>query len=264
MAGPEAVNLDADRAIMAFIRESRRAQDLPRVGAFVLLLSSATRLRFLNYAMPDDGADPDDAEVSALVAAFRAADRMPRVEFLPSVAPAVEPRLAAHGWSVEDRLPLMTCTATTVCDVRVPDGLAVEAPPDDAALLEMARLQHDVFDDPEPADERTVTRLRGVLRRGGHALIARDSDAQHIVGAAQSGPAAGGATEVVGVAVAPSHRRRGLAGAMVSTLARQGFDSGLATVFLEAAPGADGAYRNAGFLRTSTSVHMSLASDADA
>jgi predicted GNAT family acetyltransferase len=265
MAEPEAaVNLDADRAIMAFLRESRRARDLPRVGAFVLLLSSATRLRFLNYAMPDDGADPDDAQVSALVAAFRAADRMPRVEFLPSVAPAIEARLAAHGWSVDDRLPLMTCTATSARDVRVPDGVVVEAPSDDAALLEMARLQHDVFDDPEPADDRTVTRLRGVLSRGGHALIARDTDSRHLVGAAQSGPAAGGATEVVGVAVAPSHRRRGLAAAMVSALARHGFDSGLATVFLEAAPGADGAYRNAGFLRTSTSVHMSLASDTDA
>jgi predicted GNAT family acetyltransferase len=265
MAEPEAaVGLDADRAIMAFIRESRRAQDLPRVGAFVLLLSSATRLRFLNYAMPDDGADPDDAEVSALVAAFHAADRMPRVEFLPSVAPAVEASLTAHGWTVEDRLPLMTCTAATLRDLRVPDGVVVDAASDDPALLEMGRLQHDVFDDPEPADERTVTRLRGSLSRGGHALIARDAETQQVVGAAQSGPAAGGATEVVGVAVAPSHRRRGLAGAMVSALARQGLDSGLATVFLEAAPGADGAYRNAGFLRTSTSVHISLRSDADA
>jgi len=147
MAEPEAaVNLDADRAIMAFIRESRRAQDFPR-GSLRLLLSSVTRLRFLNYAMPDDGADPDDAEVSALVAAFRAADRMPRVEFLPSVAPAVEARLTAHGWTVDDRLPLMTCTAATVRDLRVPGSVVVEAPADDAALLEMARLQHDVFDD---------------------------------------------------------------------------------------------------------------------
>ncbi len=265
MAEPDGpVNLEADRAIMAFIRESRRAGDLPRVGAFILLLSSATRLRFLNYAMPDDGADPDDAGISALVAAFRAADRMPRVEFLPSVAPAVEARLTAHGWSVEDRLPLMTCTTGTVRDVRVPDGVVVETPSGDATLLDMARLQHDVFDDPEPAGERTVTRLRGMLSRGGRALIARDVETHTVVGAAQSGPAAGGATEVVGVAVAPSHRRHGLAGAMVSALARHGFDSGLSTVFLEAAPGADGAYRNAGFLRTSTSVHMSLASDADA
>ena len=35
-------------------------------------------------------------------------------------------------------------------------------------------------------------------------------------------------------------------------------------VFLEAAPGADGAYRNAGFLQTSSSVHISLESDAHA
>ena len=38
---------DADRAIMAFIRGSRKASDLPRVGPFVLLLTDVTRLRFL-------------------------------------------------------------------------------------------------------------------------------------------------------------------------------------------------------------------------
>jgi len=74
----------------------------------------------------------------------------------------------------------------------------------------------------------------------------------------------GGTTEVVGVAVSPSHRRRGLAAAMVSTLARSCFDGGLTTVFLEAAPGADGAYRNAGFQRTSTVVHISLEGDRHA
>jgi hypothetical protein len=51
---------------------------------------------------------------------------------------------------------------------------------------------------------------------------------------------------------------------MVSAISRQGLDAGLTTVFLEAAPGADGAYRNAGFRRTSTSVHLSLESDVDA
>lgn len=265
MAGTDpAVNLDADRAIMAFIRESRRAQDLPRVGAFVLLLSSATRLRFLNYAMPDDGADPGDAEVSALVAAFRAADRMPRVEFLPSMAPVLESRLTAGGWTVEHRLPLMTCTSRSVGDVPTPDGITIESSSDEATLLEMARLQHRIFDDPEPPDARTVTRLRESLRRGGRALAARDAETHEMVAAAQSGAPAGGATEVVGVVVAPAYRRRGLAAAMVSSLARQGLDAGLATVFLEAAPGADGAYRDAGFLRTSTSVHISLERDVDA
>jgi hypothetical protein len=44
---------------------------------------------------------------------------------------------------------------------------------------------------------------------------------------------------------------------------RQCFDAGLPTVFLEAAQGADGAYRNAGFVRTSTSLHISLEAGRD-
>jgi hypothetical protein len=51
---------------------------------------------------------------------------------------------------------------------------------------------------------------------------------------------------------------------MVSALVRECFDAGLITVFLEAAPGADGAYRNAGFVRTSTSLHISLEEEHDA
>jgi ribosomal protein S18 acetylase RimI-like enzyme len=255
---------DADRAIMAFIRASRKATELPRVGPFALLFTDVTRLRFLNYGIPDDGADPDDTTVASLVAAFRAADRLPRIEFLPSVAPALEPALASHGWTVEDRLPLMTCTTRTVRELTPPDGVLVRPPSDDLVLLEMARLQHQVFDDPEPADDRTVARLRGSLNRGGRALICVDAETRQVVGAAQSGVPAGGATEIVAVAVVASHRRRGLAATMVSMLSRQGFDAGLTTVFLEAAPGADGAYRNAGFQRTSTSVHMSLGVDAHA
>ena len=258
------VDIDADRAIMAFIRESRRASELPRVGSFALLFTDATRLRFLNYAIPDDGADPGEAEVDALVAAFRLADRLPRVEFLPSVAPALEARLTAHGWTVDDRLPLMTCTTHTVCDLPSPEGVVIEAPADDLMLLEMVHLQHEIFEDPEPVDERTVARLRGSLGRGGRALIGRDLETRRLVGAAQAGAPAGGATELVGVAVAHPHRRRGLAAAMVSSLARHSLDAGLTTVFLEAAPGADGAYRNAGFRRTSTSIHISLGRDADA
>ncbi len=255
---------EADRAIMAYIRETRKASELPRVGQFALLLTDVTRLRFLNYGIPDDGADPDEAAVASLVAAFRTADRLPRVEFLPSVAPALERVLASHGWTVEDRLPLMTCTSRMVRDLLPPEGVLVQAPSDDIALHEMARLQHDVFGDPEPVDDRTVARLRGHLNRGARALVCVDAHTRRMVGAAQAGVPAGGATELVGVAVVASHRRRGLAATMVSMLTRQAFAAGLTTVFMEAAPGADGAYRNAGFERTSTSVHMSLGGDADA
>jgi len=222
------------------------------------MFTAATKHRYLNYAIPDDDAEPSTAELDVLVDAFRKADRMPRLEFLPTVAPALEARLLERGFTVEERLPLMTCTWTSARHLEPPEGVRIIMPADDATMLAMASLQHDIFDDPEPADASSVTRLRFGLEHGARAMVAVDIATGATVGAAQCVPPAGGATEVVGVAVAPSHRRRGLAAAMVSTLVRQCFDAGLITVFLEAAPGADGAYRNAGFVRTSTSVHISL------
>ena len=102
----------------------------------------------------------------------------------------------------------MTCTARTVRVLQTPEDIVVDVPAGDGTLLEMTRLQHDVFDDPEPADERTVARLRGSLSRGGRALIGRDVATRQVIAAAQSGVPAGGATEVVGVVVAPAYRRR--------------------------------------------------------
>ncbi|HEY8672586.1 MAG TPA: GNAT family N-acetyltransferase [Candidatus Dormibacteraeota bacterium] len=258
------VDLVADRAIMAFVRDSRRARGLTRVGQFLLMFTAATKHRYLNYAIPDDDADPSAADLDLLVEAFRNADRMPRLEFLPTVAPALEARLLDHGFSVEERLPLMTCTRTSARRLEPPEGVRISVPFDDATMLAMASLQHDIFDDPEPADASSVARLRFGLERGARALVAVDGTTGATAGAAQCVPPAGGATEVVGVAVAPSHRRRGLAAAMVSALVTECFDAGLITVFLEAAPGADGAYRNAGFVRTSTSVHISLEEEGDA
>jgi ribosomal protein S18 acetylase RimI-like enzyme len=228
------------------------------------MFTAATKHRYLNYAIPDDDAEPSMAELDLLVDAFRKADRMPRLEFLPTVAPALEARLLERGFTVEERLPLMTCTRTSARHLEPPEGARIIVPADDATMLAMASLQHDIFDDPEPADASSVTRLRFGLEHGARALVAVDVDTGVTVGAAQCVPPAGGATEVVGVAVAPSHRRRGLAAAMVLALVRQCFDAGLTTVFLEAAPGADGAYRNAGFVRTSTSLHISLEGERDA
>ena len=258
------VDLDADRAIMEFVRESRHARDLQHVGPFALLIAQGTKLRYLNYAIPDDGADPSPAEIDALIEAFRKAHRMPRLEFLPSLAPALEAELVARGFTLEQRLPLMTCTQSSLRDLAAPAGIHLAEPHDDETLRTMATLQHTAFEDPDPVTDRTVAGLRSGIDRGARAMVANDAATGTLVGAAQAGVPAGGATELVGVAVAPSHRRRGIAAAMVSALTGQAFASGLTAVFLEAAPGADGAYRNAGFRRTSTSVHISLPGDSDA
>jgi ribosomal protein S18 acetylase RimI-like enzyme len=260
----DTVDLEADRAIMAFVRASRNVRNLRRVGPFALLIADGTKLRFLNYAIPDDGADPSPAEIDELVNAFRQADRMPRLEFLPSMAPALEGGLVEHGFTVEQRLPLMTCTPSSLHELPAPAGTQLAEPRDGTTFGVMAELQHEAFEDADPVTDLTIARLRNSRDRGVRSVVANDAADGRLVGAAQAGAPAGGATEVFGVAVAPSHRRRGIAAAMVASLAQQSFDSGLTTVFLEAAPGADGAYRNAGFRQTSTSVHISLPDDSDA
>ena len=174
-----------------------------------MLVSAATKLRYLNYAIPDDDADPSPAEIDALIDAFRAVDRMPRLEFLPSVAPVLEARLVDHGFTVEQRLPLMTCTPTSLRDLAVPAGISLAEPHDDASIRDMASLQHDVFVDPEPVSDRTVAWLRGNIDRGGRAVVANDRADGGLVGAAQTSVPAEGATEIGGVAVA---RRTGAAG----------------------------------------------------
>jgi len=97
----------------------------------------------------------------------------------------------------------MTCTTRTLREARAPNGIVINTPSDDG-MLSRCRLATRDLDDPEPADDRTVARLLGSLSRGGRALIARDAETRRLVGAAQCGSAGRpGATEVVGVVVAP-------------------------------------------------------------
>src|ERR1700720_2885522 len=107
--------------------------------------------------------------------------RLPLMTFTSRSVRAVESRFAGRGWTAQGRLPPKPCTSRSVRDVPTPDGIVIESPSDDATLLEMARLQHRIFDDPEPPDARTVTRLRESLRRGGRALAGRDAETHEMV-----------------------------------------------------------------------------------
>ena len=257
------IDLDADRGIMGFMR-GRTGRELRRAGPFLVMFTPGTTSRWLNYAIPDDAAEPTAADIDALITVFEGASRIPRLEFLPSVAPAVEASLLTRGFAVEERLPLMTCTPATVRTLAAPSGITLDVPATDAIGMSMALLQHEIFQDPQPVDHGSVVRLQSTMEHGGHALVATDVATGALVGAAQTVVPVGTTNEIVGVAVAPSHRRRGLAAAMVSALARRCFEGGLTASFLEAAPGADGAYRNAGFERTSTVLHISLEGDRHA
>jgi hypothetical protein len=92
-----------------------RVRDTERIGPFLATFSRHSANPYLSYAIPDDGAVPSSGHIDALVAAYQHRGRVPRLEYLPGVAPAVEAALLARGFVVQARLPAMVC---------VPGGIA--------------------------------------------------------------------------------------------------------------------------------------------
>jgi predicted GNAT family acetyltransferase len=67
-------------------------------------------------------------------------------------------------------------------------------------------------------------------------------------------------SEVAGIGVRVAYRRRGIAGALTSCLAREAFACGIELIWLT--PGSDDAeriYARAGFVRASEQLHISRA-----
>ena len=99
------------RDLQAFLRTSaQNGRTVVRVAPFTLTIDEHDPLRFLNYAVPDDGAEPDRDAVEALRDAFRGRDRLPRLEWIEEAAPAVASALGDAGMTEELRTPLMACT----------------------------------------------------------------------------------------------------------------------------------------------------------
>jgi ribosomal protein S18 acetylase RimI-like enzyme len=241
-------------ALQAFLRSSAgRGRRVLRAGPFTVTIHPHDRLKFVNYAIPDDGARPDAAAVAALRETFRSNDRLPRVEWIEEAAPGVAAALAAAGMEEELRTPLMACTEPELVrtDAAV-DGLVVRAV-GDADLRDIARVQLAAFGEPLPAADEPAPDPR---RNGGGAVLAR-AGAEAVAAAAWTA-VIDGCSEVAGVATAEPWRRRGLAGVVTAAAARAAFAAGAELCVLS--PGDDGAqrvYARAGFRRAATMLHWS-------
>jgi GNAT superfamily N-acetyltransferase len=90
------------------------------------------------------------------------------------------------------------------------------------------------------------------------ALLARDVATGAVVGGGVATVPGDGVTELAGIGVLESHRRRGIAGAITAGLTRSAHAAGTTTGWLT--PGDDGAHRvyaRAGFTEATTQVHLS-------
>jgi GNAT superfamily N-acetyltransferase len=240
--------LPSPRQAQAFLRAvAAPGRTVVRSGPFELFLHPSDPFEFLNYAIPTNGARPSPRQIDALRARFRERGRVPRLEFLEDVAPAVGVALEQAGMRTDLRAPLMACRADGLVVPELP-GVEVGPPDDLRAMLDLQRVAFGQLplgaSDPVPppsAGGAVVAKVDGVL-----AAVAEFS---RVVD---------GVSEVVGVATARSYRRRGLAGLVTAEVGKAAARAGARVLVLS--PGSDGAervYARAGFVRIATIRHVS-------
>jgi ribosomal protein S18 acetylase RimI-like enzyme len=233
---------------------SRRPGD--RIGPFSVGIDSHSDDPMRNFAVPDSGACPTDAEVTTLVAFFRERQRIPRLEYVEDSAPDVERVLLAAGFTVERRTPVMISTADTVLTPREPEGITVREAAGDADLAAAVAVQHHAYQVPVPPGPQDIARLARVAERGGVVSVAVDDATGNVVGTGLvdvTGPA-DAAGELAAVGVRAEFRRRGIASALSAQLARAARGRGIGVVFLEAEPEEESIYRRTGFTDVTTKI----------
>ena len=245
--------------IQSYLRVAApRGRDHSRVGPFLATFNRETDNPYLNYAIPDDDAVPTPEDVAGLIAAYRDAERKPRLEYIPAVAPGVEEALLRAGFEVEARTPLMVYEPSGPPPA-VPDGIELIAPATEDELRAAAAVQWEAYEESGPVAEHAVTGLRRTLEAGGIVVLARDAETGEPAGAGLcTGPHAG-STELAAVGVRPAFRRRGIAAAMVGWLAARAAEQGAENVFLMAESEAEARiYARAGFRAISEVLHISF------
>jgi GNAT superfamily N-acetyltransferase len=246
--------------IAAHMRAAASSRPGGRTGPFLIGLDAHSDDPMRNYAVPDAGARPGSGDVDALIAFFRDRHRIPRLEYIEEDAPLTWPALAAAGFTIERRTPVMTATPATRLTPRSPAGITVRQAVGDADLAAAAAVQHHAYQMPHPPGAHDIARLTRLTGRGGLVAVAVDESSGTVAGTglidvATDRPAAG---ELAAVGVLARFRRRGIASALSAHLARTALSEGIGLVFLEAEPEEEQIYRRTGFTDATTKIWASI------
>jgi predicted N-acetyltransferase YhbS len=235
--------------VQASIRTVNAAERDPiDAGPFTLYRHRTSDHPYANYAVPDAGAVAWEG-IDALRAAFVAEGLQPRLEFVAECAPGLEEALAADGFTLQGRYPVMTLPAEQLREVPAPDGVVIARVLEGGDVRALLATAAEAFGDGPPTDAQIAAyRGRGHLAR---------ADGEP-VGAAFHSSLADGVSELGGIGVRERFRRRGIAGALTGAAAAAAVAAGAQLCFLT--PGDEGAervYARAGFAREGTTmVHM--------
>lgn len=229
-----------------------------RSGPFVVRFDPNWAHTHANYAIPDDGAAPTAGDVDALIDVFHARDRVPRLEFLPSCAPLVEPALTAAGFTVENRAAVLTCDGRSLVRPEAVSGLRVVEAVDEAGLVTAATVQHTGYGQVGEPGPGEVDWLRATVEGGGVVALAIAGDGTP-AGAGLCSPPLDGLSELAGLAVAADHRRRGIGAVVSAFLTARALDRGSRTVWLEPGdPHIQRIYERIGYRRVGEKLNISL------
>lgn len=224
-----------DAALLARIERyydavPRAAADTEECGPFTLFVSRAP---WPYYARPRLGllADITADDVRAL-RAFQVGLGVPEsIEWVTTTTPSLGPAATAAGLALHD-YPLMALTSAV--SANDPEGVDIRRiGADDPALGAVLGAVHRGFGSVAPPGEDEVGLVRERVR----------TDLQVLVGAfdGQGGAVGGGShqpvedvTELVGIAVVPEARRRGVGAALTDALVTSARAAGVDVVFLSA------------------------------
>ena len=250
----------APSLIAAYMRASAGRTPGSRVGPFTVGLDPDSDDPMRNYAVPDDGACPDAGDTAALIAFFRRSQRIPRLEYVEDSAPRAWPELAAAGFTIERRTPVMIAVPDTRLTPRAPAGITIRQATRDDDLTAAATVQHHAYQMPRPPGPHDIARLARLTQRGGLVAIAADDSSGTVTGTGLvdvtgDRPVVG---ELAAVGVLPAFRRRGIASAVSAYLARTAHSRGISLVFLEAEPAEEQIYRRTGFADATTKIWASI------
>lgn len=245
--------------IQSYLRFAASQQrDIEQIGPFLATFNRNNANPFLNYAIPDNDAIPSLNDVNALIAAYKRRDRIPRLEYVSQLAPAVEAMLTSAGFTIEGHLPLMTCTPGAEQSLPVPEGIELLKPSSDAQMLATVTVQNEAYGDAPPSRE-DVTSLQTSIAAGGIAVLARVLATGEPVGAGVCSVPGNQTTEIAGIGVRVPFRRQGIAGALTTRLVREAFNAGVTLAFLMAAHEQEKRiYTRAGFCTIGEILHISL------
>jgi len=242
--------------LQASLRAALRGRrDVESIGPFLAGFDADDDSPFRNYAIPDEGARPTLEEVEALRRAFARRHRLPRLEFLPAAAPAVEAALLQGGFATEDRLPIMTCSPKQLRELPPPPGITLAVAVGNEALRQAAAIQNTAYAAPEPT-AADVARLQHTIDAGGVVGLAQEVAGGGVASGLVAAPSRGFA-ELAAVGVLPAWRRRGIAAALTGTLGRAAFDRGVPVLMLMAHEAEQAVYARTGFTVASEIIFIS-------